>query len=339
MPVTIKDIAKMAGVSISTVSLVMNDRDKGQVSAERRAKVLALARRHGYRTNQAAKALVEQRTYRIALCHEANAAHYDLLQIYGLFNLMNLFASKFQSMGYSIEIFAIDQSLSNKAICESFLVKPVDAYVFMMMPKDRAEPYMRFLKKENRPAIASGTVLSDEFAWTDIDRANAFERAVKILVRQGHTRIGLLDASEPIYSKLKQTIFVKSMSDQLDVDASKWVFKASRNRFLDVLRVAEEMLAKIKDLTAIILTSTFFSEAVLQAIWSKGMKPGKDCRVVGFGFSEMARCCSPRISHFSLCIPQEVSFGIDTLIDAINNPDAYQSDHRIFRAKFVRGGT
>lgn len=66
MGINIKDIAKMADVSITTVSQVLNGKPI-RVSAEKRAKILAIAKEHGYRPNQVAKSLVTKETHIIGL--------------------------------------------------------------------------------------------------------------------------------------------------------------------------------------------------------------------------------------------------------------------------------
>ena len=65
MEVTIKDIAKMAGVSISTVSRAMNN--TFDVGADTRERILQLVEAHGYRPNNVARGLVTQRLYTIGL--------------------------------------------------------------------------------------------------------------------------------------------------------------------------------------------------------------------------------------------------------------------------------
>jgi LacI family transcriptional regulator len=63
--VTVKDIATAVGVSVATVSNVLNDRPN--VGAHNRRKVLEVARKLGYRPNRAAQAMRTGRTRTIGL--------------------------------------------------------------------------------------------------------------------------------------------------------------------------------------------------------------------------------------------------------------------------------
>src|SRR3954471_16348946 len=62
---TIRDIAELAGVSIATVSRVMNER--GDVSPGTRERVLEVVRKHGFATNRSARALSSGKTGLIAM--------------------------------------------------------------------------------------------------------------------------------------------------------------------------------------------------------------------------------------------------------------------------------
>src|SRR5512132_408403 len=73
---TIRDVAEQAGVSIATVSRVLNDR--ADVSAETRARVREVARSVGYSADPAARALATQRTQVVAVVVGDNAGHRDL---------------------------------------------------------------------------------------------------------------------------------------------------------------------------------------------------------------------------------------------------------------------
>ena len=64
---TSRDVAKLAGVSVATVSFVMNGRDERRVSTETRERVLEAARALAYAPNQSARSLRRQRTERVAL--------------------------------------------------------------------------------------------------------------------------------------------------------------------------------------------------------------------------------------------------------------------------------
>ena len=65
MPTTLRDVARKAGVSVKTVSRVVNN--QGEISAETRQRISAVIREMGYRPNLVARGLVTQRTHTLGL--------------------------------------------------------------------------------------------------------------------------------------------------------------------------------------------------------------------------------------------------------------------------------
>ncbi|ACG62795.1 LacI family regulatory protein [Streptococcus equi subsp. zooepidemicus Sz35] len=72
--VTIKDVAREAGVSVATVSYVINNREDQKISPETRNKVLQMINLLNYRPNQAAKSLVTQKRQLIALYYKEHSS-------------------------------------------------------------------------------------------------------------------------------------------------------------------------------------------------------------------------------------------------------------------------
>ena len=64
---TIRDIARQAGVSVATVSYVINHRDDQRISDETKKKVWQIVNLLDYRPNASAKSLATSKTYNIAL--------------------------------------------------------------------------------------------------------------------------------------------------------------------------------------------------------------------------------------------------------------------------------
>lgn len=98
MSVTIKDVARLAGVSPATVSLVLSG--KGQVAKETKEKVLEATRKLGYRPNVLARNLVKGKTNTVLLC--AFIRGDKLSTFYG--NLLNSLLTAISAQGYYLQI-------------------------------------------------------------------------------------------------------------------------------------------------------------------------------------------------------------------------------------------
>ena len=99
MSVTIKDVARLAGVSPATVSIVLNG--KGKVSEETRKKVEEAAQKLGYRPNIVARSLVRGKTNTILLCAFIKEQE-KLSAFYG--ELINRLLAAISREGYYLQI-------------------------------------------------------------------------------------------------------------------------------------------------------------------------------------------------------------------------------------------
>jgi len=335
MSITIKELARLCGVSHSTVSRVLNNKDRGQVSRNRRQQILAVAQKHGYRSNPAARGLVQGKTYRVAMCIEGSLATHGLSDKLNVYDRLEWFSSALQLTGYATEIINVNEGRPPEEINRELTARAVDGFVFLGWSPECVERQRFALKLKGVPALASGTTLKDQgFTWTDIDTASIFKQAVRHLVREGHTRIALIKSS-PDSMPIKMNSFLEAMRNELGIDARDLVFEYTHPSFEGAMGAAEQALDSPGAPTALILTSNFDYAVVLHAMRHRGIEPGRDCRVIGCGHTILAERGSPKLSHYPPQIKDQVDFGLKALMKEIENPDTYEPRHKVFRSKLM----
>jgi len=222
------------------------------------------------------------------------------------------------------------------AVAGDLCRRDVDGFVFLAWRSRRLGRLLRLLGERGIPAVASGTTLrGKEFTWTDIDRRDVFERATEHLIDEGHSRIALLDIDPGFHSRVKIDAFVRTVKRRLGRDGRRWVFRAPRTTLGGVFEATGESLRKMRNATALLLTDNFYGEAVLRALQERGIAPGEAFRVIGFGDTVLADRCSPRLSHFSIRVADQVRYGLDALIEAIRAPSAYRPRWKKFRGELM----
>ncbi len=97
--ITIKEVAKEAGVSVATVSYVINDRKDVKISDKTRKKVLQVINLLDYAPNQAAKALASKRKSQIGLALSKTS---NLMQLAGQMQTMQTLAAFFHRKNYEL---------------------------------------------------------------------------------------------------------------------------------------------------------------------------------------------------------------------------------------------
>ena len=334
MPITMQELARLAGCSSSAVSRVLNGKARGLVSAERRERILRYAREYGYRANPAARGLVQGKTYRLGICVEGSLARHGVSEHINVLEQLQQFSAAGQRDGYAMEIIVLDVSRPAEEIARELKGKAVDGFVFLTWPRDILEQLLFSLKEVGLPAVAAGVAVDDGFTWTDVDREQAFTRATEHLIAEGHERIALLTSRGP-YVSPKIAGFLKGMEGGLGVDARDAVFSYATMALSSVMAATEAMLDARPDLTAFLLTTTMYTEIVYMAMSKRGLTPGRDMRLVGFGETYLADKTDPRLTHLDHRLNDQVAFGLEALFEQIEDPARYEPRHRLFRSRLV----
>jgi len=194
--VTIRDVAKVAGVSVTTVSHALNGR--GRIEAETIARVKEAAERLGYRASQAARNLRGGRSGRIAIINSQSSPHQVSLVDLEHFVRLLSGASEFAvEHGYT-PVLTLPASQGQGAQVDGvIIVDPV-----------KGEPLIGALRLAGIPVVTTGRDPSqrrEDEHWVDNDLYRATLEMLDHLAAQGAKRVDLLAASS-IYSYSEDAI-------------------------------------------------------------------------------------------------------------------------------------
>jgi len=336
MPVTLAELARLAGVSHTTVSMALSGKHRGRVSEATRKRILALALKHDYRANLAARGLAQGRTYRIAVCIQGRLQNHAIIGGYSLYERLALFSRGIQDAGYAMELVEVDADTPPAQTGRDLARRSVDGFVFLAWSPQPVGKLLFSLREKEIPAVASGTTLDDDTAtWTDVDRYDAFKKAAASLIAEGHREIVLLDIDPGRHSALKIEAFSQTMRDRLKKDPDTAVFRVERSDFENTLRITETALDARPKASALLLTDNFYAEAVFHVLRRKGREPGRDCRIISFGDTTLADRISPRLSHYSLQIAEQVEVGLASLLEEIQDPSSWTPRQVLLPAKYI----
>jgi LacI family transcriptional regulator len=180
--ITISEIAKLANVSKSSVSLVINS--KRGVSAETRAKVLRIIEKYQYNPSQIAQSLAGGETKSIGLIIKEIDNPYFARLMRGVYDACS-------SLGYSV-LLGSSQHLPAKEteLIKTMVSKRVDGLIISPLQGEGFDySYLADLVKDRYPLVVLGTVPDYPINSVDIDNRKAAYDAVSYLIRKGHTKI------------------------------------------------------------------------------------------------------------------------------------------------------
>jgi LacI family transcriptional regulator len=280
---TIRDVAEQAGVSIATVSRVLNDR--ADVSIETRERVREVARAVGYSADPAARGLVTQRTQLVAVVVGDNAGHRDLsLLFFG--KVMAAISRRLALAGY-----------------DSLLLQPSELGVHhrfdaaILIGIDGSDPLVTDLWVRSVPYVGVDVrVGGRRNAFVGSDHAAGVRLALTHLHELGHRRIAHIAGARNTVAGADRIAAFQHESRVLGLDLPDEYLREADFSSAGGYRETCALLALDERPTAIVAASDLMALAALQAIRDAGLQPGRDIAVVGFDDLEAAALAHPPLT-------------------------------------------
>lgn len=297
---TIKDIAKACGVSISTVSRVLNNRP--DVSEENRRRVLAVIESSNYIPNNSARDLVKTKSDAIGLVVRGVSNPFFTHIIHAIEEAINErgFTMVMQQIGTS------DDEIKVGAMMERD--KRLRGIIFLGGRSDYSAAELAAI---NVPFVCCsysnqyGSLLRSEYSSVSIADEEESYRAVKELYNNGHRRIAALISrvDDRAISQLRYQGYVRALADcGLALD-EELVISAGTFNIHDAYRATTEKLAEGAEFTAIFAIADNMAIGAMRALREAGRKVPQDCSVIAIDGLEVSEYIDPPLT--TLCQPME----------------------------------
>ncbi len=314
--ITIRDVAKEAGVSTATVSYVLND--SRRVADETRERVLQAAQHLGYRANFTARNLQASETRLIGYSwRPAPSDQFNPI----VDKFLQSIAEAAARHDYRILAFpsmSVHEEVA--AYTEMMLIGQVDGFILTNTNFD--DERVLALVKNRFPFVSFGRANPDwDFLWIDVDGAAGILAATRHLRVQGHRRIAFLawpEKSQTGHYRLQGYLDGMAAAG-LAVDP-EWVQLAG-NFYDESYAATQRLLALPPDRrpSAIIASSDLMALGVLNAGWDAGLEVGRDLAVVGFDDAPIARYMRPALTSLAQPVDEIGERLVTMLIDSLHD--------------------
>jgi LacI family transcriptional regulator len=313
--VSLKDIAAKAGVSLTTVSIVLNGRAKDmKISEAMTRKILALGKKMNYRPNHFAKGLRTGKTNTIGLI-------VDDIANYFFGHLANIVEEEADKLGYTV-MFCSSENNEGKSrhILNMLVDKQMDGYI--IAPTKAMLPELEKLLKEKKPAVLIDRYYKQlDSSYVTIDNINGSLEAVNYLAKRGHRKIALVtnftDQLQMIQRMEGYQLGLKKSKIQLNQEIIKKIpFGLSDENV--VKEIKEFLKLNENKIDSIFFTSNNLGVAGLEALRSIGKKIPDDISVICFDDNDLFRLGMPGISVVSQPIKDIAKKAVEVLIQQIN---------------------
>lgn len=184
---TIKDVAREAGVSVATVSYVLNNRDT-LVSQQTRQIVLETIQRVGYTPSVVGRGLQANKSRLIGYAWHA-ITYGQVNPVLDQFTYYMAHAA--EEAGYHLMTFTCSQENPLPVYADLVAARRVDAFVLSGTRYD--DPRIAYLLEKKFPFVSFGRSNPDwEFSYVDTDARAGVLEAMRYLIELGHRRIGFV---------------------------------------------------------------------------------------------------------------------------------------------------
>ncbi len=270
MPVTIKDIAKRAGVSYSTVSRALNNVGAGR--SENRQRILDIAKEMGYIPNQAAIHLKMSRSYTIGVYFST------ISKMTSPFVLHDVLTGVYDVVGsrYNVVVKGIDMHQKGD-LNPSFY----DGIVLLSQRSEDSKFIDEVLEK-GIPMVAICRIIPYNVPNVVTDEAKAMERGMDYLLDRGHRNIAVIEGIPGLDSTTLRHIGWRNSMLKHGLNPDKIHTETGNYRYDSGYEAAKRILDLDPLPTAILCFNDEMAFASKAAAAERGLEVPRDLSLIGF---------------------------------------------------------
>ncbi len=329
--INIRDIARLSGVGVSTVSRVINNHP--DVKEQTRERVLEVIRENNYIPNNSARNLKKNNTKNIGVL------------IKGVFNpffseMLDSISKRISKAGYSMILEHHDYLSDDEMNNLMSMIKEKRLQGVICLGGNFTEVKDDDFIDINVPVILTsvnhkyGKEFSN-FSSVSIDNEKSAYSATKYLIDCGHKNIALMlgDENDIGISHRREAGYLKALSDN-NISYNKGYTLLGNYNYRDAYEETKNFLKKYKEVTAIFAISDIMAVGCAKAIKDSGLVVGKDISIIGFDGMDISEFYSPTITTVIQPKVEMAKISVDLLLDLIANKT--DNKHIILNTQLVK---
>ncbi|ROR30552.1 LacI family transcriptional regulator [Mobilisporobacter senegalensis] len=286
MAATIKDIAQKTGLGLATISSYLNG---GNLREKNREKIEQAIKELNFEVNETARGLKTNKTKTIGVvipelnnvfCAEIIIEMEDILRQHGYATIIcDCRTNK------DIEKEAID-----------FLYrKRVDGII--NMPVNVDGNHLKSFIKAKKPIILIDRKINGlDCDCVLVDNLTAVKDAIGILIKNGHSKIGIISGPEEIFTAQERLLGYRLALLEAGIVPEERFIAHGDYTIQGGMKCIEELIKKNPDMTAVFVSNYEMTMGTVIGINELGIKIPENISVIGFDNIEFARACKPKLA-------------------------------------------
>jgi len=336
LAVSIKDVAKAAGVSTATVSRVINN--SPLISPGTREKTLKVIRELNYVPNILARGLSHQKAFTVALL--VNIEDTKSFNNPFFYEVMHGIETVVYSKGLSLIIANLKPS-AKKDDMLNWLVSGKRTQGVILPSSVINAQIIRELKEINFPFVIIGEPADckEPVDWVDINNRQGGEQAVEHLIEQGYRKIAFICGSrKEVFNRQRLSGYKEAMERNELMLLPEYVKEGGSSKD-DGLMMMKELLELPERPDAVICGDNILSIGAMKAIKMAGLEIPDEIGILSFDNFPVADLVEPSLTTVDIDVFELGVQAANILFKLIENPAARQQQSLISTCIRVREST
>jgi LacI family transcriptional regulator len=315
-----RDVAREAGVSIATVSHVLNN--TRFVSDGLRARVEAAMEELSYQPNVLARGLRSGQTETVGLIVPDNSNPFFA-------EVARMIETEGFDHGYSVVLCNSDNSLEKEgAYVDVLIAKHVDGVIFIASGDDQR--HLQDLDRRGIPVVVADRDIPEALADVVlVDNESGGYEATRYLLDMGHRRIACICGPTSLATSAERLEGYKRALTEAGVEVREDFIVPADFRYSGGEAAAAELLDAVEPPFAIFAFNDVMAIGALRAIRAVGLRVPEDISVVGFDDIHLAKAMSPALTTVAQPVKEMAEETVDLLLERIHTKDDAKSCQRI----------
>lgn len=332
MAVTIKDVAKESGVSIATVSKVMNN--SASISEETSERVKKIIDRLEYHPNQRARNFAKQSTRTILFASEfSRNSAYDNPHLFEIvIGLQKTIAEK----RYALNIMSVKKDDSPAVLGSMITQKSIDGIVLHISVVTRE--LEKIILENNFPHIVIGCPeFKTKLCWIDNNNMLSGEMATEYLLNRGYKKIGFIGGrSNDLGSQLRLQGYKNVLKQRNIVIRPEYVELGDSN-IENGYNMMNRMMAVDERPHAIICANNYLAYGAINAAHDAGYDFPRDFGLITFDAHPFSNITKPRMTVIDIDMYDMGKQVGETIMKKIKTPNLQIQSYAMISNLIVNG--
>lgn len=323
MAVTIKDIAKRAGVSYSTVSRALND--IGTENGTNKKQIMEIAQEMGYVKNQAAISLKLSRSYTIGLYFSTISKMSSPFVLHDvLTGVYSIVGSKYNVVVKGIDMY--EKGTLNPSFYDGIIV---------LSQRNEDGEFIEEVMGKNIPMVAICRTVFYDVPNVTTDETKAMEKAMDYLLENGHRKIGVIEGTPNVDSTRLRHRGWRASLEKHGIDPDVIPVQVGNYRYASGYQAVEKLL-EAEALTALLCFNDEMAFGARNAVYDAGLTVPGDISLIGFDNWDMSGYGSMKLTTVERSMSEIAREGTRVLLrrledGMIDNSRIYLENQLIIR--------